>query len=533
MDSKMMNSQTFICNSTLKADIISSITWETSILNNGNKLNTTKAVCHVLDYIQGMVNLFCFPLHAAQNEEERPLLEASEVIVEHVPSFPGEKSWKTVVDGDKIDLGSVITDEEFNEFIKSMKPQKSQFHLLNLRLDCLNNTVVVPILNDSKWVKSIEIKNLGKIWESEQFRTYILCQGYQFLSKVKSFVYEIDSDISNLTLVLLREVIEICYNLSTLTLVPMKTSTSMDFHTCERYLQGLNGYSFEVFNLETLNIGSFQYPMGNYKMAILNLLKIFNFTKLRTLKITNVDIQLSQFDDILLICPGITDLKLYNINIKFTDLIDCLYNDYTITNRQLKVFDFQTTKDKGNFNNQLASENIEKDLNKVFSKLDSLHLSGNSNQLITDFLPYVNPKLNSLAFDYLISDNPEWVELLQNFKNLERLSIHMKFIKYMVKSPETLGIAIRSMQICDGLKELGLIGDFDHYRLSKTLVLISQAIELDQIKITNIPKKIMDALKENGAIGDYELLKYPQRNGGPPIGFEFWESSPRPNYLNK
>lgn len=476
-------------------------------------------------YTQYMVNLFCFPLHYNQNDEETPLLEASEVIVEHVQSPTGEKTWKTVIDGDKIDLQSVITDEEFDEFIKGMKSTTHAYHLLNLRLDCLNNTVVVPVLNDSNWVQSIEIMNLGKLWESEQFRTYILCQGYQFLAKVTSFVYEIDSDISNSTLVLLREVIEICCNLTTLTLIPLKTSTPMDFHTCERYLQGLNGYSFEVFKLETLNIGSFQYPMGNYKMAILDLLKIFNFTKLRTLKITNIDIQLNQFDDLLSICPGVTDLMMYNANIKCNDLINSLCNDYTITNRQLKVFEFQTNKnsmENGDFDNQLYSNDL---LNDVFSNLVALHVSGNSNQLITNLLKSIPPKLNSLAFDYLVSDNSPWVDLLQKFKNLERLSVHMKFIKYMVKSPESLGIAIRSMQICDGIRELGLIGDFDHYRLSKTLVLISQTIELDQVNITNIPKKIMDALNENDAIGGYQLLKYPQRRGGPPIGYEFWQSS--------
>lgn len=152
-------------------------------------------------------------------------------------------------------------------------------------------------------------------------------------------------------------------------------------------------------------------------------------------------------------------------------------------------------------------------------------MSGNSNQLITDFIPVVNPQLKSLVFDYVLSGISPWTGLLQKFKNLERLCVHVKFVKYMVKSPETLGIALRSMQICDGLKDLGLVGDFDHYRLSKTVVLISQTIALDILRITNIPKKIMQALQENGAIGQYQLMEYPQRRGGPPMGYEFWNAT--------
>lgn len=64
--------------------------------------------------------------------------------------------------------------------------------------------------------------------------------------------------------------------------------------------------------------------MDNYKIAILDLLRIFNFSKLRTLQVTNVDIQLNQFDDILSICPGITHLKLYNTNLRFNDLVSSL-----------------------------------------------------------------------------------------------------------------------------------------------------------------------------------------------------------------
>lgn len=192
---------------------------------------------HVL--ISRKMNLFCFSQHNEASEENRPLLEATEVIVPHVQVETGSCTWKTALEGNKIDLGSVVSDEEFDEFVQTMDSHKEDVHIINLRLDCLNNTVVVPILNERLWVKTVGIKNLGKIWESEQFRTYVLCQGYKFLTKVESFLFEVDSDLSNSTLVLLREIIEICPNLKTLTLIPLKTSTSMDFHTCERYMQDL------------------------------------------------------------------------------------------------------------------------------------------------------------------------------------------------------------------------------------------------------------------------------------------------------
>lgn len=467
------------------------------------------------------MSLFCIPFRgrAVDDDEETPLLQDSAVLgPAQTPAKPAT-TWKYPLKGNTIDMESIATDTEFEEFVKHYQKSRSKYTLVNIMLDKLDNTVVVPFLNDADWVAECHVVNLGQIWTNEDFRTFILCEGYRFISKVTKFTLEMRSDLSNITLMLLKEIIEICPNLKELVIIPLQTSTAADFYTCDTFIKTLSAdYTFEVFKLEKLTIGSFYHSSSVYKVAIIKLFKIFLCTQLRAIEIINIDLQLNQLSQLLACCTGVNCLQLFNTNIKFSSLFDTLCKDYELTQRQLRVLEFhKQTRDNG-------YTDLDYSQVSILSNIEHFHISGNSNKLIEDVLPLLSSKARSLKFDYLYDPaTTDWVSMLSKFTSLTSLCINMKFIKYMVSTPEALALAIRNMTICDGINELGLIGNFDDYKFAKSLVMITQTAQLNQLIVSkNVQKKILDALKDNNAIQKYKTVDNTLKRNGPPIGYECW-----------
>ncbi|GMM28162.1 hypothetical protein DAMA08_008780 [Martiniozyma asiatica (nom. inval.)] len=480
-----------------------------------------------------LLDLFCVPEGNASEPEREPLLlqddEDDEILIpvkkirslelspnpngrgtSVVPEWYSNMLNQIKLGGEPIfDLNSLDNFIELSQFVTLVRDKYvSNASIVNLRMDYLtgDNKKAIILLSSCSWISSIHMRHVGFEWIDESFRAWVMCEGFKFLGLLTGFDFDFDNMGLNDSLPLLKELLEIFYNLKRLTILPHQhVLTRGELNQVKKFCGDSFGDPFELLNLESIQFGSQvdNGPLRPYTVSIMPFfVTFFQMSRLRKIMLVNFSMKLEDLKEFLSAAPGANSLCFKHCNLDFWKVMNVLVEEKELSTRPWKEFDFEFELGKVS---RLENEKFDF---TIFNSIENFYLKGNTIQLLDVILPQLNSGLKSLSFDYNMSNEVSlytWTNLLGSFKQLEKLGINFISNKGKV-NPETIGLAIRNMIIGDALEELALFGEFTDYGITKCLSLIGQTTFIP-IFYTTKKYQSLDSFKNNRVIGNYILAK--------------------------